>query len=258
MTAWQLVGACVALSIAGFDPFGALALLAALARGAGRRAAIAFTAAGAAVIIAAAMLLDLLAYALLPDGLPHVPDVVWGSLEAAAAVGLVVWGGRRLAARRDAGHPLPQGAGHPLPNEAGPAASGAEEDSDEASTPDDVPRRLRGTGTGPMTLAGAAYGLTVLGDPGFWGLVALVHRLQAGPALGIAALWWLLSQSPLVALAVAVALGAGDPVGRWMRRSWRRVAAPLGRIGTAVILLAGLVLGADVVLWLSTGAFLLG
>ncbi|MEA5153930.1 hypothetical protein [Raineyella sp.] len=236
MTGWQAIGACVALSIAGFDPFGALALLAATARGAGRAAAVAFTAAGAAVIVATAMLLDLVAVALLPHGVPQLPDVVWGTVEALAAAGLLFWGIRRLRSRRrDGARP-------------GPADDTAAE----------VPRRLRGTGTAAMALAGLAYGLTVLGDPGFWGLVALVHRLDAGPALGIAALWWLLSQSPLVALAVAIVLGAGDPVGRWMRRAWRRVVGPLGRIGTALILLAGLALGADVVLWLSTGAFLIG
>ncbi len=244
MTGWQAIGACVALSIAGFDPFGALALLAATARGAGRTAALAFTAAGAAVIVAAAMVLDLLAFALLPHGMPHLPDVVWGSVEALAAAGLLVWGVRRLLSRRVAD----RGTGKPEP------AEGEEDAEGEGHRP----RRLRGTGVGAMTLAGAAYGLTVLGDPGFWGLVALVHRLGAGPALGIATLWWLLSQSPLVALAVAIALGAGEPVGRWMRRSWRRLVGPLGRVGTAAILLGGVVLGADVMLWLTTGSFLIG
>lgn len=237
MTSWQALGACVALSVVGFDPFGALALLAALARGAGRRAAVAFTAAGAAVIIAASMALDLLAAAVLPHGMPRIPDIVWGSVEGVAAAGLLVWGGRRLLSRRSAGSPHARGTD---------------------GTAEDENRRLRGTGTGAMTVAGAAYGLTVLGDPGFWGLVALVHRLQAGPALGIAVLWWVLSQSPLVALAVAIAFGAGEPVGRWMRRSWRRIVGPLGRVGTAAILLAGVVLGADVSLWLVTGSFLIG
>lgn len=237
MTSWQAIGACVALSIAGFDPFGALALLAATARGAGRRAALAFTAAGAVVIIAAAMALDLLAYAVLPHALPHIPDIVWGTLEALAAVGLLVWGVRRVMSRRNAGPGQPDGAD---------------------GTGEEGRRRLRGTSTGTMALAGAAYGLTVLGDPGFWGLVALVHRLQAGPALGIAVLWWLLSQAPLVALAVAIAFGAGEPAGRWMRRSWQRIVGPLGRVGTAAILLAGLVLSVDVGLWLVTGSFLIG
>lgn len=236
MTSWQAIGACVALSIAGFDPFGALALLAATARGAGRRAALAFTAAGAVVIIAAAMALDLLSYAVLPHALPHIPDIVWGTLEGLAAIGLLAWGIRRVLSRRNAGSGTP--------------------DTGEKSG--EEPRRLRGTGTAAMTLAGAAYGLTVLGDPGFWGLVALVHRLQAGPALGIAMLWWLLSQSPLVVLAIAIGFGAGEPVGRWMRRSWQRLVGPLARVGTAAILLAGLVLGADVVLWLVTGSFLIG
>ncbi|SDB79830.1 hypothetical protein GA0111570_10199 [Raineyella antarctica] len=234
MTSWQVLGACVAMAIAGFDPFGALVLLGAVARGTSRRAAVAFTVASAAVIVAAAVALDLLAYAVLPHGLPHVPSIVWGSLEAAAALGLLAWGLRRLLSRRNDGHQAPTD----------PDAEGAS-------------RRRRGTGTGAMTVAGAAYGLTVLGDPGFWGLVALVHRLQAGPALGIAALWWLLSQSPLVALAIAIAFGAGEPVGRWMRRSWSRIAGPLGRVGTAAILLGGLVLAADVVLWLVTGSFLI-
>ncbi|QGF23844.1 hypothetical protein [Raineyella fluvialis] len=237
MTGWQAVAACVGLSIVGFDPFGALALLAAVARGAGRAAAVAFTAAGAAVIVAAAMILDLLASVVLQHGVPPIPDVVWGTVEALAAAGLLFWGVRRLASRRrDGGRP------------------GHESDEDE----EERPRRQRGTGIAAMTLAGLVYGLTVLGDPGFWGLVALVHRLHAGPALGIAALWWLLSQSPLVALAIAVALGAGDPVGRWMRRTWRSLAGPLGRVGTALILLAGLGLGLDVVLWLMTGSFLIG
>ncbi|WOP20145.1 hypothetical protein [Raineyella sp. LH-20] len=240
MTPWQVLGACVALAVAGFDPFGALALLAGTARGAGRRAAVAFTASGAAVILVAAMLLDLAAYAVLAHGVPHVPEIVWGSVEAIAALGLLVWGVRRLTGRPDIGH---------RPAGQRPTA---------AADPTDTPRRPTGTGPAAMAVAGAAYGLTVLGDPGFWGLVALVHRLHAGPALGIAALWWLLSQSPLVALTVAIALGAGEPVGSWIRRTWRRVAGPLGRIGTAVILLVGLLLGADVVLWLSTGAFLLG
>lgn len=231
MTPWQVLGACVALAVAGFDPFGALALLAATARGAGRRAAVAFTAGGAAVILVAAMLLDLVAYAVLAHGVPHVPEIVWGSVEAVAALGLLVWGVRRLTR---------------------PAATPAD------SPPPSTPRRPAGTGVAPMALAGAAYGLTVLGDPGFWGLVALVHRLHAGPALGIAALWWLLSQSPLVALTAAIVLGAGGPVGGWIRRTWRRLAGPLGRIGTTLILLAGLLLAADVVLWLSTGAFLIG
>ncbi len=238
MTAVQVLGACLALAVVGFDPFGALVLLAATARGAGRRAAVAFTAAGAAVILVTALGLDLLAGAVLPRQAPHVPMAIWAGVEAVAGLGLLLWGVRRYwFPRRQRGGRSGAGTGA---TGTGPAG------------------RPTGIGARPMAVAGGAYGLTVLGDPGFWGLVALTHRLTEGPAVGIVALWWLLTQSPLVALTLAILVGAGEPVGRWLRSARARLSGMVTRLTTPALLLVGAVLVADAVMWLLTGSFWLG
>ncbi|MGJ6980576.1 hypothetical protein ACSDQ9_08625 [Aestuariimicrobium soli] len=223
MISWQLVGALVALAVAGFDPFGALALLAVIAGGASRRAVAAFTAAASAVILGCAVVVDALARTLLPEGLPHVPRIVWGVVEGIAAVGLVAWGLVRLRGRSSRREGTLSG------------------------------RRAVGLG-----LAGAAYGLTVLLDPAFWGLVALVHRLGEGSAVGMAVVWWVIAQSPLIVLTLAVVVGAGERAAGRLRRLWRRWGPVLGAVTTVLVLVCGAALAVDVVVWATTGSFVVG
>ena len=78
------------------------------------------------------------------------------------------------------------------------------------------------------------------------------------PAVGLAHVTWIVvSQLPLVALAVAVMLRRHDRAVAWLRDLMPRVRPVLARLGTATLALAGVIMATDAVWWLVTGHFLL-
>lgn len=223
----ELFVAALALGLAGIDPAGLVLALASLAAGARERTVVAF----AAIVVGGTALLGTVLTLTVGQRLQDFdwtsllpPDWLGATIEAAVAVGLLAWVVVRV--RRPEARP---------------------------------PRPVRRARTGTALLGGGVlFAASAPLDPTFVGLVVLAGRSESVPATGLAhATWIVVSQLPLVALVVAVALRRHHRPVAWLRERLPRLRPALARLGTATLALAGLVMGIDALWWLVTGGFLL-
>jgi hypothetical protein len=223
----ELALTALGLGLAGIDPAGLLIALGALAAGVRERVVVGFA---AAVVLGTAVLGTALSLTLGQE----LQDVDWGALlppdrlgavlEVFIAVGLLAWAVVRV--RRP---------------EARPAR----------------PRRASRSGTALLG-AGALFAASAPLDPTFVGLVVVAGRAEEPAAVAAAHLLWILvSQVPLVALAVAVLLRRHGRAVAWLQRVTPRMRPLLARLATAGLVVAGLVLAVDAGWWFVTGRFLL-
>lgn len=223
----ELLAAALALGLAGIDPAGLLIALGALAAGTRERTVLAFT---AVVVVGTALLGTVLTLTLgrQLQGFEWTslvpPDWLGALLEAAIAVALLAWAVVRLR-RPDARPPRPE----------------------------KQPR------TGKALLVGGLlFAASAPLDPTFVGLVVLAGRGESVAAVALAHTTWIVvSQVPLVALAVAVVLRRHDRAVAWLRDLLPRARPVLARLGTVALVLAGAVMALDAGWWAVSGEFLL-
>lgn len=203
------LGPALGLGLAGFDPLGAIVFMAAMAAGA-RRAAL--TTLGVTTV-ATTSLLGLLAVLGLGPTIHrweerlHPSSFAWHMSAMTVGAGLLAWGVRRLTHRdRSEGHD---------------------------STP---PRSLTAAG---LAWAGLAVGGSSLLDPAWYAMVAYAARLSPGSAAATAVVWTLLSHVALVALTVAVVMGAHEPVQRGIDATRDRYGTAFGRGMTGLVVISG-------------------
>ena len=219
-----------ALGVAGFDPFGALLVAAALALGASRGSALAFLLLSAVIPLAVG---GIAGHALGPvitriESWLRLPPSIWAAVSIAAGLGLVGWGVLRV--RRGA--------------------------SGQSGRPEHTPR---GVSMGAMAGAGLAFGLTALLDPAYYGVVAFVAR-NPDPIARMAGLvgWFAIAQGLLIALVVGSWLGDAQRAASWLRRVWHSASPVIARSVTVAALMVGSALVVDGVWYLATGSFLVG
>ncbi|MEV7429011.1 hypothetical protein AB0N29_05275 [Nocardioides sp. NPDC092400] len=223
----ELLVTALTLGLAGIDPAGLLLALGALAAGARERTVLAFA---AVVVLGTALLGTVLTVAVGQ----HLQDVDWASLlppdwlgatiEALLAGALLAWAAVRLR-RPEARPPRPAGRGR----------------------------------TGSALLGGGVlFAASAPLDPTFVGLVVLAGREESVLAAGLANLTWIVvSQLPLVALAVAVVLRRHYGAVARLREIVPRARPFLARLGTAALAAVGLVMAADACWWFLTEEFFL-
>ena len=223
----ELLVTALALGLAGIDPAGLLLALGSLAAGARERTVLVFT----AIVVAGTALLGTVLTLTLGQQLQRFdwkslfpPDWLGATIEALLAAALLMWVVVRFR-RPEARPPRPANRGR--------------------------------TGTA-LVWGGLLFAASAPLDPTFVGLVVLAGRGESVPAVGLAHVTWIVvSQLPLVALAVAVMLRRHDRAVAWLRDLMPRVRPVLARLGTATLALAGVIMATDAVWWLVTGHFLL-
>lgn len=222
-----LIGA-LALGIAGFDPLGSVALVAALGLGAGRRGVVAL---GAAAVLTSEV------FALAgPLGLaalgreagihpPHVPHPVWLVAVALVGAALVIWAlvYPRLQTRKEE------------PGRARPRSGAAP----------------------ALALSGLIVGLSSLADPAFWAMVVHAARWpRASWAALEASIWVVCSHSLLIVLVVGYLAAGPARVGRLIDDVLNRHALAVRRTVAVVAGLFGALLLADAGVAVATGSWL--
>lgn len=221
MSPLAMTAAVIGLGLGGFDPFGALIVLPAIAAGARRRAVAGFFLSAAVVTIATGLVLgESVQYVtrFLADAI-EVPDPVRLMIQAVAAVGIGVWAWVRWH-RRNA--PQKQRS---------------------------RPSRL--VGMWPMTLAGVLWGISALTDPTFYGAAALSATTPSAVSSAIIfTAWFLISQLPLCLVVTALALGQDSAL-------FTRVTRLVSRLSTTTAPLLTILLAAtSFLLFLNAGTYL--
>lgn len=223
----ELFVTAVVLGVAGIDPAGLLLALGALAAGARERTVLIFT----AIVIAGTAILGTFLTLTVGQRLQALdwasvlpPDWLGATIEALLAIALLGWAALRI--RRPEARP---------------------------------PRPAKKGGTGGALLGGGVlFALSAPLDPTFVGLVVLAGRGDSVAAVASAhTAWIVVSQLPLVALAVAVLLRRHDRAVAWLRDFMPRARPFLAILGTAALALAGAVMALDATWWIVTGSFLL-
>lgn len=223
----ELIVTALALGLAGIDPAGVLLALGSLAAGARERTVLVFT----AIVVAGTALLGTVLTLTLGQRLQGFdwasllpPDWLGALIEGVVAVALLTWVVMRL--RRPEARP---------------------------------PRPARRGRTGTALVGGGVlFAASAPLDPTFVGLVVLAGRGESVAVVGLAHVTWIVvSQLPLVALAVAITARRHERAVNWLRDVMPRVRPVLGRLGTAALALAGGVMATDAAWWLVTGRFLL-
>lgn len=223
----KLVAGVLLLGVAGFDPFGFLALLAAMALGAGRRAAVVLlaTVLTSTAVFGVAASFGLAAAAQRLIGLsPQPSGRTWAIILVAAGVALTGWGVLRWRS---------------------PAKVGRWRAPGKQAAAIDVP--VRGTSTLAMLSVGLLIGLSALIDPAFYAMALLAggtDRLAA--RLGVVIGWTLLSQIALVVAAAFVLIGSRDTLRArldWLRDHFARTARPASAILLLLLGAGGVVAG---------------
>jgi hypothetical protein len=223
-----LLTAAAGLGLAGIDPAGAALAIAALARGASRRSVVSFA---LAIVFGTALLGTLLALTLGHEltgvdwsGLLPTGDLA-AVIELSLAAALFAWAAIRVT--RPQARPR-------------------------------RPHRRRGVGEAAMVGMGLLFAASAVLDPTFVGLVLISGRDEPLLEVAIAQLIWvLISQAPLVVLAIATSLGAHENLLNRFGAWWTRV-GPKARFAlTSFLFLAATVLAADALTQLLTGQFLI-
>lgn len=216
------LAAVIALGVAGFDPLGALTLIAAVTAGARRAAIAALT----LVTLGGTWLLCVVGSSTvgaLLRGLVHrldvVPREVWGWVALVVGLALIGWGVWRLMRR-------------------------------EPPTPEHHPR-TRGTGVGTLAAGGVVVALSVLLDPAFYGLVAVSSGHHLGARLLHAGIWSILSHWLLIVLALATLTGGYARVHAAMEALRARWAPRLTSALSILLVVGGAAVAVDGVLRLT-------
>ncbi|SBM43952.1 Hypothetical protein PFR_JS2_1793 [Propionibacterium freudenreichii] len=201
------------LGIAGFDPLGALALMAAMALGARRRAIATLLVTTVATIVVTGFVLSSTVgtWAIAQIHRLHDPGhIVWGLIVLAAGVGLLAWAIVRLVR-------VPQ------------------------PKPDDATRS--GHSVGMLAVIGIGVGLSAFIDPAFYGLLVVAGGIHSWPMrLGGIVLWACLSQIALLALSGAVFAGAFAPVHRFITRVRQQWGARASRFASWALLVIAVII----------------
>ncbi|MBJ7454233.1 MAG: hypothetical protein JHC71_19420, partial [Blastococcus sp.] len=220
--------AVLGLGLAGLDPAGALIAAAALTAGARDRAVLLY---GFVVLAGTAVLGTVLSLSLGA----RLADVDWSVLvpagrigaviEVAVGAGLLVWAVIRIR-RSDARAPRP--------------------------------RRRGRTGGAGMAGVGALFALSAALDPTFVAVVVLAGRDTDVAEVVLAhVLWALISQSPLLLLLVAVAMGRHQRAVAWFGGWWSRAQPVVRTVVTVALVVTGAVLVLDGGWWFASGDYLL-
>jgi len=215
------------LGLAGIDPAGLFVALGSLAAGARERTVLFF----AAIVIVGTALLGTILTLTLGQQLQDFdwtsllpPDWLGAMIEALLATALLGWAVMRVRK---------PGARPPKPGKGGRTGSG-------------------------LIWGGILFAASASLDPTFVGLVVLAGRSDSVPAIGFAHITWIVvSQLPLVALAVAILLRRHERAVTWLRDLMPEARPVLARLGTASLVIAGFVMAVDATWWLVTGQFLL-
>ena len=209
------------LGVAGFDPFGALLVAAALMMGASRAAAAMFLASSAVVPLAVAVVAGHALGPIEAEIKPwlHLPGYVWAAISLVTGLGLIGWAVWRAL-----------------------------------RPPTDKPAKApKGISVPAMAVAGLGFGVTALVDPAYYAAIAVVARVH-DPWLRVAllVLWFVIAQILLIGLVLVNAIHPGAEIGGRLQRAWRRFAPGIRRAVTVVALIfgAGLVLDG---IWRLTG-----
>lgn len=228
VTMGPLLGAALAIGVAGLDPTAALVAVAALVAGAGSRALTAFA---VTVLVGAPLFGTVLALTVAA----RLSDVTWSGLVPRGRLGaviglalgvvLLVTAIVRLARRRP---------------------------------PRPTTTRTRQVGVLAMVGAGAAYVGSLLIDPTFLAVTVLAGRSRDPvEVIAMQVIWVILSQLPLIALLVAVRrFGQQRAVDRF-QAGWTRIRPALSRVVSCALLAVGLLLVLDAGWWFATGQVLL-
>ena len=223
----QLLGAAIAIGVAGIDPTAALLAVAALLAGATSRALTAFA---VTVMVGAPLMGTVLSLTIAA----RLADLDWWVLvprgRIGAVVGLVVGiallivGVLRLRHR---------------PTHRSSA-------------------RKPQVGTLALVGAGAAYVASLLIDPTFIAITVLAGRSREPlDVIMMQVVWVLLSQLPLLALLVAVARFGQQRAVQRFQSWWSRAQPALMLVVTGALLVVGTLLVLDAVWWFATAHFLL-
>lgn len=216
------------LGVAGFDPYGALLVGAALVGGASRWAALFFLLTSAVAPIGLGVLAGRVIGPMVStvESWLQLPGLVWAIAALAAGVVLVGWAVLRL--RR-------------------------------GDRPETTQRQARGSSVGAMALAGLLFGLTALLDPAFYAIVAVTARNSDVLAhLAGLVIWFVVAQWLLIGLVAVSLFDRERTAATRLERAWTRNAARIHRVVTVVGLAAGLLLVVDGFGFLVTGRFLIG
>ncbi|WP_020384994.1 hypothetical protein [Kribbella catacumbae] len=224
----QLLVAALGLGIAGLDPAGALIAVGALSIGARERDVMLYAVVsilGTAVLgtvlsLTVGQQLRTIRWAsLLP------PDRLAALFELLIAVGLSCWAVARV--RRPGAHP---------------------------------PKPPGGTRTGTAALLGLGilWAAAAVLDPTYVGLVVLAGRQESIVTVAAAHLLWILiSQVPLVLVAIAIARGRHERTVALFNHTWSRVRPVAAWLGTGALFLAAAVFAADALWWFASERFLI-
>lgn len=218
------------LGLAGFDIFGALIILTALASKVSKREIMTFTLIallGTVALGTAAALLLGEGVRMITEFFNNLPDVLWVVLDLLVAILLFVWAGVRIVRTV----------------------------KKQKVTKEPKSGFFRRS----LVAVGVLYAISAFIDPSFLALIALSSR---GDSLVIIVLtqliWILVSQSPLFALSIAVALGVHEKFVDWFNRVREKYRTIITTIITGLIVLFGTLITADLVVFLITGQWLLG
>lgn len=212
----HLALAAIALGIAGFDPLGVVALVAALALGVRRAGIVALVAS----VVASTFLFGLVPALVLgpavgraSHAVRHVSHTVWGPLVVLVGIGLTAWGVVRLV--------------RPAPPH------------------DEQARAPRSTSTTAMALTGAAVGLSAFADPAFYGVIVVAARQTPLRAAVMLLLWVAGSHCALLVAGAAALLGLYEPLHRRIEQARTRWARPLAVAASVALVAVGLLCVAE-------------
>ncbi|MYM19376.1 hypothetical protein GSY69_05180 [Brevibacterium sp. 5221] len=214
-----------ALGVFGFDPLGAVIMLAFIAGGSRLLHTVVFTLVNWAVTVAVAVLGGLLFTALaarVHRWASEVPVWAWVAAEAVVAAALLAWAIVRMV-------------------------RGVAPESD---------RPPRTASSWAVAAASAGFAVAAFVDPGYSAAIVLSAGHPLWETTAGMTLWFAITQSPLLVLLIAALCGRTEAAGRWLRGWMARIRRPVAYAITGLIVACVVLLAADAVLLSVTGRFL--
>lgn len=214
------LGLTAALGLGGFDPIGAVALMAAVAAGARKRAVVAFTAGAvgiglvAGILMASGLGLFISDLSLLLHRVTGAPwrHFLWGSLALVFGLAFIAWGTHLRRSGLDLGS---------------------------------FNRGLKGLGVKSMLISGVLVGAGVLTNPPFYFMLMVAGRPETFlGTVGVVLVWVLVAQSGMVIPTIALLLGVFGKLEAQLDRFRARVIPlanrfiPIGVIGIGALAVA--------------------
>lgn len=222
------------LGVAGFDPSGAIVIISALAVGAKKKDVCIFaitTFIGTVTVGVACSYLLGSSIEYIADWLNYIPDSIWLVLEFIVVGALFKWFVDRTFRKKE------------------------KEKKEESFLAKYIKKGL--------FAVGVFFAVTALTDPSFIAVITLSgHNMHFAEVLVANALWILISQSPIFILTIAVLLGKHESVIVFVQNKLKesrfveKVKKVFPKLLTAIILIAALVLLADVISYCTTGNWL--